>query len=199
VLSSRRSIVVVASLSLPLFASPLLGAQAGTGKEPCRWVIHQPTMSICVKLPDPSPGETEEQQRAVAMDLVQRIDEIKKLATISADLHWLMADIEHSNNVVEQERRIRIIGRTSRGLCRDRNAHSACDTSFHPDPASDAGKLERDVVLRTMQIDVSLCLRALENSGTSDVRYPARLQNIAAGAVRLSALLQADPITSASR
>jgi len=198
-LCSRRSILVAAFLTLLLLATPVVGAQAEAGKESCRWIIHEPTISICVKLPDPSPGESEEQQRAVMSDLLRRIDELKKLAAISADLHWLKADIENSYHGAEREKRIRTIGKTSRSLCRDRNVRSACQGLFRADSASSEDSAEKEVVLRTMQTDVLFCMRSLKDSGTFDIHYPERLQNIAAGAARLSALVQADGMASASR
>lgn len=188
--TNGHSILVAMLFAFPWLAPLALGAQNDTGKESCRWRIHEPTISICVQLADRFRGETEEQQRAVIADLMLRIDDLKKLASISDDLRWLNAESHTADNTAEHEKRLRIIGKTSRNLCRNRNARSACRAEFRPDKGTGADDLGADVVLRTMQADVSFCMGLLKDSGSADVHYPERLQNIAAGAARLSALFK---------
>lgn len=186
---TAHSILGAALFAFPLLAPSAGGAQAEAGKASCRWMIHEPTISICVQVAA-RPEATEEQQRAIMIDLLRRIDELKKLATISDDLRWLRAENHNLDNAAEQERRLRTIGKISWNLCRNRNARSACRASFHPADGTSADDLGADVVLRTMQADVSFCMGLLKDSGSADVHYPERLENIAAGAARLSALLK---------
>ncbi|UWZ82696.1 hypothetical protein [Occallatibacter riparius] len=173
-----------------LLAPSALDAQDDTNKESCRWRIHEPTISICVQLADRFRDETEQQHRAIISDLMLRIDDLKKLALISDDLRWLVEEGHNANNAAEQDRRLQIIGKTSWNLCRNRNARSACRAAFRLDKGSGANDLGADVVLRTMQADVSFCMGLLKGSGVADVHYSERLQKIAAGAVRLSALFK---------
>ena len=188
--SSGRSILFSMLFALPLLAPSAVDAQKDTGKESCRWRIHESTISICVQLADRFGDETEQHHRAVVADLMLRIDDLKKLALISDDLRWLGSESHNANNAAEQERRLQIIGKTSWNLCRNRNARSACRAAFRLDKESSLNHLGADEVLRTMQADVSFCIGVLKDSGVADVRYPERLQNIAAGAVRLSALFK---------